>query len=114
MPLFNTSQPISIQVGPGDNKELLNGVTDAAAATSIVIAPTANTKRITFTVNQPGTLGTVTIFGSNIAPTSAGVDSNADSLGTVTTANGFVTDTNAFAFYWATSTQHAEVRASLK
>lgn len=111
MAVFNSAKSLATVISPGDDIELLNGTNDAAGSTSIVITPGQagfSIRAITFAVNFPSTVGSVTLYGSNTAPTSAGPQTGM-TLATINALTGNYTDTNAYAFYWAASTATAKV-----
>ncbi len=106
MPVFNGSaNNLATQVQPGDTITLFAD-TLAATAVSTVIAPVdggpISRGAITFQAHfASAPTASLTIKGSNFPPTSAGPQ-NGITIGTaITTQNGSVTATEAYAFYWA-------------
>jgi hypothetical protein len=107
MPIFNgNANNLATQVQSGDTVPLF-AATDSltAPAVSTVIAPVdggpVQRSAITFQAHFATTpTASLTIKGSNFSPTASGVQ-HGITIGTITTQDASVTDTGAYAFYWA-------------
>lgn len=108
MPLFNgNANNLATQVQPGDTITLFAATdTLTAPAISTVIAPVdggpVEREAITFQAHFASSpTASLTIKGSNFAPTSANPQHGITVGTAITTQDASVTATEAYAFYWA-------------